>query len=102
MKPRRAPCFFSKASRERSRAAIPSVMSISLKVVSIAAVFCAAFSPSAMRRRRRGVAAEGGQGRGELGLPGDGGGGWWGGGRGARGDHVRPADPASGAGRDKP
>src|SRR6516162_1472290 len=53
MKPSRTPCFLSKLSRWRSRTAIASVISISLKVVSIAAVFCAAFNRSAMRRRSR-------------------------------------------------
>ncbi len=53
IKPSRTPCFFSKASRHCSRNAIVRLMSISLKVVSIAAAFCAAFSRSAMRRRSR-------------------------------------------------
>ena len=54
MKPRRTPlCFFSNASRYSLRSAITAVMSTSLKVVSMAAVFCASFSRAAMVRRRR-------------------------------------------------
>ena len=54
MKPRRTPsCFFSNASRYSLRSAITADMSTSLKVVSIAAVFCASFSRAAMVRRRR-------------------------------------------------
>src|ERR1700733_13242047 len=54
MKPSRAPlCFFSKASRYSLRSAITADMSTSLKVVSIAAVFCASFSLAAMVRRSR-------------------------------------------------
>src|SRR5688500_14402936 len=53
MKPSRAPCFFSKASFGRWRSAITLVLSTSLKVVSMAAVFCASLSRLAMGRRRR-------------------------------------------------
>src|SRR5580700_6163632 len=53
MKPRRTPaCFFSNASRYSLRNAITADISTSLKVVSIAAVFCASFSRAAMVRRR--------------------------------------------------
>ena len=53
MKPSRAPCFFSKSSFSRSRSAITLVMSTSLKVVSMAAVFCASLRRLAMVRRSR-------------------------------------------------
>ena len=53
MKPSRAPCFFSKSSFSRSRSAMTLVMSTSLKVVSMAAVFCASFRRLAMVRRSR-------------------------------------------------
>jgi hypothetical protein len=53
MKPSRAPCFFSKSSLSRSRSAMTPVMSTSLKVVSMAAVFCASFRRLAMVRRSR-------------------------------------------------
>src|SRR5215813_7020978 len=53
MKPSFTPCFFSKASLCRLRRATTFVMSTSLKVVSMAAVFCACFSRSAMRFLRR-------------------------------------------------
>ena len=53
MKPSRAPCFFSKSSFTRSRNAITLVMSTSLKVVSMAAVFCASLRRLAMVRRSR-------------------------------------------------
>ncbi len=47
MKPRRTPlCFFSNASRYSLRSAMTALMSTSLKVVSIAALFCASFSRS--------------------------------------------------------
>ncbi len=54
MKPSRVPlCFFSNASRYSVRSAIAADMSTSLKVVSMAAVFCASFSRLAMVRRSR-------------------------------------------------
>ena len=53
MKPSRAPCFFSKSSLSRSRRAMTAVMSTSLKVVSMAAVFCASLRRLAMVRRSR-------------------------------------------------
>ena len=54
MKPSRTPaCFFSNASLYSARSAIAALMSTSLKVVSMAAVFCASFSRAAMVRRRR-------------------------------------------------
>src|SRR5271166_1119654 len=54
MKPRRTPsCFFSNASRYSARSVITADMSTSLKVVNIAAVFCASFRRAAMVRRRR-------------------------------------------------
>src|SRR5258705_188014 len=56
MKPSRAPCFFSKFSFSRSRSAMTLVMSTSLKVVSMAAVFCASLRRLAMVRPcRRGL-----------------------------------------------
>ena len=53
MKPSRTPCFFSKSSFSRSRSAMTAVMSTSLKVVSMAAVFCASFRRLAMVWRSR-------------------------------------------------
>src|SRR4051812_48728976 len=53
MKPSRAPCFFSNSSFSRSRSAMTPLMSTSLKVVSMAAVFCASFRRLAMVRRSR-------------------------------------------------
>ena len=51
MKPRRTPCRRSKPSLCRARSAITGCMSISLKVVRIAAVRCASTRRSAIRRR---------------------------------------------------
>ena len=48
MKPSFTPCFFSKTSLYCARSAITSLMSTSLKVVSMAAVFCASFRRRAM------------------------------------------------------
>mmetsp|Transcript_26737 Transcript_26737/g.32457 ORF Transcript_26737/g.32457 Transcript_26737/m.32457 type:complete len:252 (-) Transcript_26737:196-951(-) len=53
MKPSFAPCFFSKASLYSVRRAMIFVMSISLKVVSIARVFWELFRRSATRFLRR-------------------------------------------------
>src|SRR5260221_1925143 len=53
MKPSFTPCFFSKPSLYWSRSAITALMSTSLKVVSMAAVFCASLRRSAIRLRRR-------------------------------------------------
>ncbi len=54
MKPSRVPpFFFSNASRYSERSAIAALMSTSLKVVSMAAVFCASFRRWAMVRRSR-------------------------------------------------
>src|SRR6202008_36256 len=53
MKPSFTPCFFSNPSLYCARSAITWVMSTSLKVVSIAAVFCTSFSRRAMVWRRR-------------------------------------------------
>jgi hypothetical protein len=53
MKPSRTPCFFSNTSRYWLRSAITCVMSTSLKVVSMAAVFCASLSRRAMVARSR-------------------------------------------------
>src|SRR5580692_10188904 len=53
MKPSLTPCFFSNRSRYWLRSAMTCVMSTSLKVVSMAAVFCASFSRRAMVWRSR-------------------------------------------------
>ena len=53
MKPSLMPCFFSKPPCIAVRNAMTCVMSTSLKVVSIAAVFCASFSRRAMVWRSR-------------------------------------------------
>src|SRR6516164_4502001 len=53
MKPSFTPCFFSNRSRYCVRSAMMWPMSTSLKVVSIAAVFCAAFKRRAMVWRSR-------------------------------------------------
>src|SRR6185437_15705628 len=53
MKPSLMPCFFSNRSRYWVRSAITCVMSTSLKVVSMAAVFCASLSRRAMVWRSR-------------------------------------------------
>src|SRR5438477_126429 len=66
MKPSRAPCFFSKSSLSRSRSAMTLVMSTSLKVVSMAAVFCASFRRLAMVRRSRGRFCRGSAGGARL------------------------------------
>src|SRR5258707_1232443 len=73
MKPSRAPCFFSKSSFRRSRSAMTLVMSTSLKVVSMAAVFCASFRRLAMVRRSRVMrtrSSRSARGRGPACLPG--------------------------------
>mmetsp|Transcript_45841 Transcript_45841/g.74795 ORF Transcript_45841/g.74795 Transcript_45841/m.74795 type:complete len:200 (+) Transcript_45841:918-1517(+) len=49
IKPNLTLCFFWKSSLYFSRSSIKFVISISLKVVSMAAVFCASFSRSAIR-----------------------------------------------------
>ncbi len=53
MKPSFTPCFFSNTSRYWARNAITAVMSTSLKVVSMAAVFCASLRRRAMVWRSR-------------------------------------------------
>ena len=53
MKPSLLPCFFSNTSLYCARSAMTLVMSTSLKVVSIAAVFCTSFSRRAMVWRSR-------------------------------------------------
>src|SRR5207245_1315480 len=53
MKPSFEPCFFSNTSLYCARIAMMWVMSTSLKVVSIAAVFCASLSRRAMVWRSR-------------------------------------------------
>ena len=53
MKPRRAPCSFSKRSLYRARSSLTALRSTSLNVVSIAAVDCAWISRSAIRARSR-------------------------------------------------
>src|SRR5581483_724939 len=53
MKPSFTPCFFSKRSRYWVRSAITALMSTSLKVVSMAAVFCASLRRRAMVWRSR-------------------------------------------------
>ena len=53
MKPSFTPCFFSNNSLYWLRSAITLVMSTSLKVVSMAAVFCASFRRRAMVWRSR-------------------------------------------------
>ena len=53
MKPSFTPCFFSNRSLYWLRSAITALMSTSLKVVSMAAVFCASFSRRAMVWRSR-------------------------------------------------
>ena len=55
MKPSFTPCFFSKTSLYWLRSAMMAVMSTSLKVVSMAAVFCASFRRRAMVWRRRDI-----------------------------------------------
>ena len=70
MKPSLAPCFFSNTSLYLARSAITPLMSTSLKVVSMAAVFCASFSRRAivwrsfvMRTRSSRAASAAGDGR---------------------------------------
>ena len=66
-KPSLMPCFFSKPSLKRLRSSITAPMSASLKVVRMAAVFCASFRRLAMvclslvmrTRSSRGPAAAG-------------------------------------------
>jgi hypothetical protein len=53
MKPSFTPCFFSNKSLYFVRRSMTAFMSTSLKVVSMAAVFCASFSRRAMVWRRR-------------------------------------------------
>ena len=53
MKPSLTPCFFSNRSRYCARSAMTWLMSTSLKVVSMAAVFCASLSRRAMVWRSR-------------------------------------------------
>ena len=53
MKPSFTPCFFSNSSLYSLRSAMTALMSTSLKVVSIAAVFCASFRRRAMVWRSR-------------------------------------------------
>ncbi len=53
MKPSFTPCFFWNRSFRSLRIAMTSVRSTSLKVVSMAAVFCASFSRRAMVWRSR-------------------------------------------------
>ncbi len=53
MKPSFTPCFFSNRSRYWVRIAITWLMSTSLKVVSMAAVFCASLRRRAMVWRSR-------------------------------------------------
>ena len=53
MKPSRTPCFFSNRSLYLARASITALISTSLNVVSIAALFCASFSRRAIVWRRR-------------------------------------------------
>ena len=55
MKPSFTPCFFSKTSLYWLRSAMVAVMSTSLKVVSIAAMFCASFRRRAIVWRRRDI-----------------------------------------------
>src|SRR5947208_1760061 len=62
MKPSLLPCFFSNTSLYCARIAMMWPMSTSLKVVSIAAVFCTSFS-----RRGRGGRSLGGRGGRRLG-----------------------------------
>src|SRR5215470_2962265 len=55
MNPSFTPCFFSNRSLYSARNAITCVMSTSLKVVSVAAVFCASLSRRAQLHGGRGL-----------------------------------------------
>ncbi len=73
MKPSLTPCFFSNRSRYCVRSAMTWPMSTSLKVVSMAAVFCASFRRRAMvwrsrvmRTRSSRAASSAGDGRADL------------------------------------
>src|SRR5918994_1436803 len=68
MKPSFEPCFFSNTSLYCVRIAMMWVMSTSLKVVSIAAVFCTSFSRRAMVWRSRRGSGLGRRSRGRLGA----------------------------------